>query len=886
MEAQGHEEIERYLSEFMADALKTLSKDKEYKGCRNVLQNKKADDISRAMYMGNWLTDNSQLFAPDFFFDFQYNLPKHLQGAEDILLMVQGKLNSLSSKEDKHTIFGELNDILKTSIDYTRQIKKNRSDKKPKPAEFKYATKDAWWEVAQSIIKLLGYRKFCMTNYKPVRDEAYMAIVSSFIDQNTQDASKYQFKLNQYYPNDHLDRHFDPTHLKTERLKQRSADIWLKQQPQPSNNKEKEQLETDYENRGSLRRNCFDDREISSSQYGYLHHYVNILGLKLNYLNKELIMPYFVKGNKLPTGNQFLVLCAQLGHSLHGVEDFFAHSNYLELIVQNLDTLKGQMGANSDKYFSKDEFIDIIKNSSTYEKDRFDRATNKAIRDITLLNPKPIDEEILTTGIFAEVDTFASLYHLTFGMLEEEIENLKSSNVTDDPAMAVLQYIIVSLTDYIKLLENWPADINVKYKIAKGIKKKFNTDILWFILNRNPEFKKTKTRRDERFEKYLEYIADMLNALYQALAPLLIAKDGAVMVLKFIQVMLMLCFLPIMLLYFFKRITMGGITGIALSEGLLYVFNELANYVEKQKLKLNSVKMYGTHSVLAKDDSYRNVVMNRQAKRMALFMDEFILLTMLLGCNPTTQEQTNMVTLLRKYLKHPCPDNSRTKEELQKELALYGTNSYIYVKDTITKKTVPLSFQGIYNSGLVGKVKGITGNEYKEKFFEYNGEIIKEEYLTISNLTIDKIILPKEITFDTIILPFQTEERIYRFANNTRILHKQIKEVVITGGTTINPNKMWKMQFFNKEDYSLLFNKSLIDKLLEYIELKNPTERIDDVFLEKDKLVFGSDKATVSLIDNTPKIKLEDVIGTFSNEEGMKKEYERFIEEFIKIHYK
>jgi hypothetical protein len=70
MEAKGHEFIESNLSAFMAGAMHILAKDRQYSGCRNILQiyyqKDFKDDIGRVMYMGNWLTDNSQLFAPDF----------------------------------------------------------------------------------------------------------------------------------------------------------------------------------------------------------------------------------------------------------------------------------------------------------------------------------------------------------------------------------------------------------------------------------------------------------------------------------------------------------------------------------------------------------------------------------------------------------------------------------------------------------------------------------------------------------------------------------------------------------------------------------------------------------------------------------------------------
>ncbi len=898
MEAKGHEFIESNLSAFMAGAIHILAKDKHYSGCRNILQTfyKKnfKDDIGRAMYMGNWLTDNSQLFAPDFFFDFKYNLPENLQKAENTMHILQEKLTQLfndpllaSKKDEILPIRDILNKTLTGTITNIKTIRKNATRNKPKPQEFSYAKKDEWWEVAQSIIKVLGYRKFCMVDEKQLSDEVFMSIVSAFIDQNTDVPSEYLFKLNQYYPNDHLDRNFDPSHLKVENAKQKYADSWLKQQSTQNLPEEiMERKRQEYEDKGSLRRNCFDERNVSGSVYKYLNDYVEILGLKLNYLNKNLIMPYFVKSSKLHSDKDFLVLCAQLGHSLHGVEDFFAHSNYIELVVQNLDKLKAQMNY-PDKYFSKNEFIDILNNSSEYEKTRFTRANNKAVREFTKSNAKQSEEVILTTGIFAEVDTFTSLYHLTFGILEEEIKKMANDNITDDPAVVVLQYIIKSLNDYIELAEQWPSYLDEKYNIAKGIKRKFNADILRFILNRNPEFKKEKIKIDgEEMDKYLDFIADLLNNLSKALTPLLIAKGGIVMVLKFVQVMLMLCFLPLMILFFFRQILLNKVEAVLLSQILQNGLDKLANFMEKDKLKLNTVKMYGTHSIIAKDESYRNEVMNMQAKRMALFMDEFIVLSMLLGCNPEKKEQTNMVSLVHKYLKHPCPDNSRTKQELEDDIVLYGTYRIVNVIDTATKKLVHITLKSIYNIGIINRIGGKSEKDYYDTFLELNGEFIKAEYLSKGDMRIDEMpVLPiKE--FNTIILPYQKSDEVIQFQNNRYMAQKQLKEVVITAQAPINPNKMWKMQFFNKEDYNDLTSRSLLKNLEYFCFYKKPEERIDDVFFEKDKILFGSDNDAVSLIDNTPKIAVKEVKETFKQEIEYKKEYEKFVEGFIKIHYK
>lgn len=350
--------------------------------------------------------------------------------------------------------------------------------------------------------------------------------------------------------------------------------------------------------------------------------------------------------------------------------------------------------------------------------------------------------------------------------------------------------------------------------------------------------------------------------------------------------MLMLSFLPLMILFFFRQIISNKVSAVLLSQILQIGFDELANFMEKDKLKLNAVKMYGTHSIIAKDESYRNAVMNRQAKRMALFMDEFIVLNMLLGSNPEKKEQTNMVSLMHRYFKHPCPDNSRTKQELDDEIKAYGTYRMVNVIDTATKKLVHIKIKSIFNIGIINVIEGKSKQDYYDSFLELNGEYIKTEHLVKGEMRVDEIPVPKFKEFNTIILPYQKSDELIQFKNNRFMTHKQLKEVLVTSQAPINPNKMWKMQFFNKNDYDKLTSRNLLDKLEYFLFNKVPDERIDDVFLEKDKILFGSDNDAVSLIDNTPKIAIKDVKETFREEIEYKKEYEKFVEGFIKIHYK
>jgi hypothetical protein len=75
MQAPGHEEIEKNLAIFLKELFKnTTNQNVQYKFLYERVFGKNARvPFDRAFYLGNWLTDNSQIFEPDFYFDTQYS---------------------------------------------------------------------------------------------------------------------------------------------------------------------------------------------------------------------------------------------------------------------------------------------------------------------------------------------------------------------------------------------------------------------------------------------------------------------------------------------------------------------------------------------------------------------------------------------------------------------------------------------------------------------------------------------------------------------------------------------------------------------------------------------------------------------------------------------
>jgi hypothetical protein len=89
MEAPGHEAIQKELADFW----QRISEQFGNADTEPYLTGK-------CMYMGNWLTDISQLFAPEFYFDIQHSLPDKLNGLVDVIKSMQkSKRLSLIQKQ-------------------------------------------------------------------------------------------------------------------------------------------------------------------------------------------------------------------------------------------------------------------------------------------------------------------------------------------------------------------------------------------------------------------------------------------------------------------------------------------------------------------------------------------------------------------------------------------------------------------------------------------------------------------------------------------------------------------------------------------------------------------------------------------------------------------
>lgn len=870
MEAPGHEYIEKDIALFFKELLEINGKMGNF-SAKNTLSryysDKKTDTINRAMYLGNWLTDNSQIFAPDTFFDLQYNLKEYIIALGTFAENNKVKFKEIVLKKIKSNKVGDAifneNKILK-SIDNTfKPIQSSISFlsklqfQKPNKDSFRYDSRDEWWAFSESVLKCLGYKKFCLEDDDLMPFQVFSNIISSFIDQNNVDENdkSFFFKLNQYYPNDHLDRAFDKKYLETE--------------------KRKDLIERE-------RRNCFDD-EKKNTIYKYLHDYINILGSKLNYLSAYFITPVFLE-DKVNEAD-FYINCARLGHTLHGVEDFFAHSNFLELTVSNLDRIREQT-PNSNLYFTKDEFVAEL-SKKKYENDRYERSTYKPIRR----KDESIElENLLSTGIFAERDTYTSLYHIIFGHLEKALDDVPVK-LTETTLMDVIVYFMEYLQDYIARFN----ELDSNWQIATNNEKPFTVEIFKFILNRNSDPKK-KIHNPNFYNKVddqqIVYYVDLLNCtarIVNGLKLVTVPAEGmAIVILSFISIFCSIVFAPYYYSLLIKQILKDIPTTIIrtlIKDKLVDGLQNVAKNIEDQFLVLSNPMMYGTHSIMAKDESYRNENWNYSAKRMATFMDKYILLNMFL--KPDKGSFCNFKVLLHQFLTHPFSEGVINTKEVAEQIKENGVSSTFCIIDAKTNTPIGIPLNNILMKGLHKRISTLTNaNTYIDLFLEANPEI---NITDIKNKVTVKDIHKRSRILKHIILPFQDEAYYYYYENGKLITtkHKTMKPVVIYPQ---NPYKLWMIQFFSKEHYekffvSTSFLKELWGDIKEIFKKKGQKHAMDKVHLEQKFINFWNENGPALDFSNPTKIQYNEINTSFELEIKMKKEYETFIEEFIKIKY-
>lgn len=845
MEAHGHEEIGKEVTNF----IKKIIREKFPIIYKQIYINpdtgkeNKNDEVRNAFYLGNWLADNSQLFAPDTIFSFKmnngikiekinnyidtffdsfceesnyigielqkaiyvasnlaYEASKNIQKTEeqieklynksidDLKKMGNESINALvkdlgvklpkvdlseipkqvtkklrkveeDSKENQkardefikesqakgqqfstsvqnrlETSVRSFIDNIKFSDEIIQALKSNDSVSKN---DFVYDNRMEIWETILIVLKLNGYKKFVkgegemdFDNFKTIFDN-YIETNSSIQrkESNEKKLDRFRFKLNQYYPSDHLDRAFD-----------------------------EKKLNKDFNKCGKLYHYLDDEINYDTSSYRYFEDYIHIIAEKLTTLNVEWIIPTFYQNPTLKpivknssnilipedviATSEFYLNFSRLGQTLHVVEDFFAHSNFLELAVTNLDALMHPEFPRIN-FFSQKEYLNKL------QPDELKRYLYTMFKS-GKLNERgefifPNDpEENLITGSFAEGDMAHSLYHLAFGWAEKELHSNDYAKILDLELEYLYPSIIENQEDYV----NTDKIDTLTY---------FYTEFLKIIqLDKDDDFYKFFNKKEEYFSKYVfeyifiettklrdsdkdrkwdkvnfddnevEYLRELFNRIIKIVEKIILLKDGidtlealyaSTDTLRELMKLILafLCiFIPGVGVRAVKFLIMSLVKNIViellgetvyleirkfLNEAVARFFTKalegMGTFVETHLLGTFEKVRRGSHSILAKDEEYKNKHFNKKAIETAIFADKVVVLALLTENHETENGSLYSIDihkLLKGLLSHPLRDKSLNNlDKFYIENSLIGLVEEKYNAEL----TIPMIFERI-----------------------------------------------------------------------------------------------------------------------------------------------------------------------------------------------
>lgn len=858
MEAHGHEEIGTNVALYLRNLIKnhypdifnqiyqSNQKDSKEKNNKTKIPDIDKDPIRLSLYLGNWLTDLSQLFIPDSVFVTKQTIKEYLKNfnkkideifdgffdtanntfdtkIEEIIRQAIVEVNKVKLIDDKKEILNRLEKELeidsskpKDSSDITTNLKhfsrdfvasvleliedaedfikekinnilniieqqyeniKKQLVKKLKKLrdslkfsenvldylgddKFNYDYKGDVWNIMHTAIKLMGYRKF----HKKMKMDysLFEHIIESFISQenknNDNTKNRFHFRLDQYYPSDHLDRAF----------------IF-----KIANNKKQANL---------------IDRRVNKKNkiYKYLEDYLEILSGKLTELNVNWVIPTFIE-KKAFEEKDFMLNMARLGQTLHGVEDFFSHSNFLELVVNNLIHLLDIDGKKVG-YFGKEEYLNIL---NSHEKSRYENALKKALKlDEPELKINMMQEESnLVTGFYAEKDTATSLYHLIAGKIEKQINEtnfaelfkkaidlskknskkkkskknnedqtanktfLKNNSDTND----ALFYFYKAISEFIK-------DPNkVKKDLEKGLKGGddfFTEETFDFIFNAylNQE-EKNIINKDQKEKKLIiklfnsicrlvariKYGAKMLEALqnFGNLKPLftivlllfllILAPEFAPLIWDALMMEITMFLLDIITEFLYTKFEheINQITNRFFKD----ILHSIGDLIETKVLASDQSWRIGSHGTIAKDESYRNYNFNYQALRSAVFMDRLLITALFAETKKSYTDKfkiPDIKNIFDQFLCHPGFNKShlesvKSSKRIKKEFNPSYHNRTIHIIDPQIR-LLALFEQAYWHSSQI-----LDKETYKAYFLEYNPYISENQIIEGSNTTLGDV---------------------------------------------------------------------------------------------------------------------------------------------------
>jgi|GEM_PF-6410750 len=1094
MEAHGHERIGSNVSKFMRELIKLKYPEVYKEMYKRFISNGETDNsidpMEHALYLGNWLSDFSQFFATDSFYQAKVGagslIGKYNEGLGTVMEMMRFKDGRLTdilkksmheavqpkghadedehdhhhdhdhehhviSEEDEQDLLSTFSDIL-IGTEPMNQIQGSTQafldnmiglfkaetnrfldgmerkltlsgtfvDDLESDRSFVFDNRDYMWEIAYAVIRLLGFKKFVVGGEKQMAPGDFSFIVSHFISNYTADVGSFSqagnaaratalttaggkvdpdeeekrrlhFKLNQYYPPDHLDRPFSNKYLKQDReeFKQGKA-----------GNIGKEPLSKEaYIERLASETKGFDGQPHRI--YKYLYDFLDVVAGKLTDLNLRWVVNSFLEKKGLDD-EENLLFAAQLGQTLHGVEDFFAHSTFLEHLVYNLDHLRE--GIDSDRQIcTQEEFLALLKKNevSRYEsalrmalphdyyksrrvlalqteewkKKNRRRRINEAPQllgswlavDEALTNMKIAHEPKLVTGFFGSTDMMTSMYHLIFGKLQADIEDGAYGDKIlslghklfpaviddpDDPGIidgTIYFFKLVDTMDEFDVAKDHNGDPQREFQTENFLQNimngnltvgEFFTEDDWKALFDADYFRGTyKTfpaLKHNMGGGESELLRDLVNKVMYGVSLLKTYKQGKEAfdnakglkeIFKIAVTLISLILFPEFFAYHlsklmihFESLLLGLLKEVALKLGTTFVdqyvtnilkkaLNMVAQLVENNLLHLHGMHLAGSHSVIAKDEEFRNKGFNQQAIRCAVFMDQLIVMALLGESKKLTQdnpgrdgrtegyEMVDLQHLIHKFLAHPLDEQGTEflPEQTPQNVKSDGKFEQFGV---VSCSLHDYSIQKLYEGALKARNKNTYSPEEFELEFLSKNPGIKQKDLTNPNVTLRKRFgllnrkQDNEFEAGTLYQVYIPTAR-FTFFQSLQLEGFQVPAIRLPSVEVTSVVSNWGVHFFSKKDLSadgeFSLQSSLMDDYLERLGKKFGQEEDDTIPVDPELENIDS---IIGIFEHLklgePYVKyLSKEEATQSMEKGIqteikvKQDHERFMEEYV-----
>lgn len=309
-----------------------------------------------AFYLGNWITDLTQVFDP-----------VAISGGRDKIIKVvedsfDTAINAIHYVDSKTLL--PLSSLLEENS-ILRQLKKNITDDIATFFDHLVSgtanSPSRWLKIVEPGVLLKGYFKFV----QPHESGQYRMDLPSYV-------GVFNALFRQYYPYEHMDRpvHPAPTPVSSEYVQ--------------------------YDDRlATGPRNSHDAHSISPDLYWYLRDNIQIIAGRLTELDLNWGSHYLSMSPPPDTDLEWNLGLARLGRAIHGIEDFYAHSNFIEHAAKIM----------GDRYLPL-EF-------QLFDKRRFLKRLKKynysSVPEDWALNA---DEDSVVTGYFDFIDTMFSISHI------------------------------------------------------------------------------------------------------------------------------------------------------------------------------------------------------------------------------------------------------------------------------------------------------------------------------------------------------------------------------------------------------------------------------------------------------------------------------------------